>query len=105
MSLMRDRQKCLARILSLGLAHEGESPFLFGGCYIAGTGTSADNQAFVAGVFSRLPENQDFVSWTTEAFIEEARLERTTKLGYLFLALYTVVLVGGAIWYFIPPRK
>ena len=53
---MRERQRRLSMILTRGLGGAANgAPLLFGGLYLAATGnTDATQQAFVAGVFSRL---------------------------------------------------
>src|SRR5262249_35358765 len=60
----------LAKLLARGMALAGEpgdNPDglpLFGGCYLAGTGRQAQEQAFVPGVFQRLIDGQNSVAWT-----------------------------------------
>ena len=93
MRQMHERQKRLARILALGIAQETNGPALWGGCYIAGTGKDAETQAFAHGVFNRLVENQDYISWTKEASTQEWNYLRWTRLGYIGLAAYAAVLV------------
>ena len=74
----------------------------FGGCYLGGTGRDAQReQAFVPGVFKRLSEEENFVSWTLQAREEEEDVRRwistaQTVLGLLSLAL--VVLLGLLIF-------
>jgi hypothetical protein len=72
----------------------GDAP-LYGGCYIAATGTQeGDGQAFVQGVFQKVIEAQDKVQWTPEARAADARLGRLITLGYAGLA--AAVLAGVA---------
>src|SRR5262249_49991690 len=94
----------LSRILALGVARgkeDGEAP-LFGGCYIGGTGAEKDrDQGFVAGVFRRLTEEEDKVSWTTLALEEEANCRRMTGLTqvvFVVLSVAVVSLLGYAIF-------
>ena len=91
---LRERQKRLGTILTRGIAAGADEPILFGGCYLAGTGADVDKeQAFVAGVFRRLIDEQDYVSWTEEALAEEAACSRWVGLGYTFI----LVLVAGSL--------
>jgi len=48
-------------------------------------GTGAMQQAFVAGVFRKLLEAQNFVAWTEEARSEDTRQSRFAQLGYTLL--------------------
>ena len=89
MAEMRERQKRIGRLLAKGVAADGAGPPLFGGCYLAGTGPHPRDQAFVAGVFRRLIENQDFVAWTADALAEEASYARWTRAGYIVITLFT----------------
>jgi hypothetical protein len=85
---MRERQKRFSRILGRWTTTNQTGPYLFGGCYLAGTGESAaKDQAFVAGVFRRLVENQDFISWTQDAMAEDASYQSWTTRGYVVLGL------------------
>jgi hypothetical protein len=82
---MSQRRQRWARFLSRGLLLDMPGSFLFGGFYLAGTGPDAANdQAFVNGVFQRLPENQNYVSWTPEALGQERDYRRWTLVGWLF---------------------
>lgn len=95
MGEMRERQKRFGRVFTRTLAAEDGGPPLFGGCYVAGTGRdAAHEQAFVAGVFRRLIENQNYVSWTDEALEEEAGNQRWTNFGYTGLGIAVAALVG-----------
>jgi hypothetical protein len=92
---IRERQKPLSRILSRALISDADGPPLFGGCYLAATGKdTAKEQAFTAGVFRRLIDEQNFVSWTPEAIKEEADYQRWTKIGYIAVIVVAIVLVG-----------
>ncbi len=84
------QQRCdhLSRILVNGMARNVNGPLLFGGTYVAATGSDRDTeQAFVRGVVNRLIECQAFVSWTEEAIAEDARSHRTATIGYSALAI------------------
>jgi hypothetical protein len=95
MSEMRERQKRFSRILTRGLLLDAPGPLLFGGCYVAGTGADpVKEQGFVAGTFRRLTENQNYVSWTDEALVQETDYRRLSTYGYISLGIFTVVLIG-----------
>jgi hypothetical protein len=104
MNELRQRGRRLGWLLDRGMTVEVPEPVWFGGCYLAGTGKSADSQqGFVAGVFRRLVEEEKkgLVSWTGQALDEEASLQRW--VGALQVALGLVVvtalgMIGFAIW-------
>jgi hypothetical protein len=92
MHQFRERQHRLGLILGHGLAGEGEEPPLLGGCYLAATGPdAAREQSFVAGVFRRLSEEENSVSWTDEALAEEASYQHWIALGQTVLAICIVL--------------
>jgi hypothetical protein len=95
---VRGRLQHLGRLLARTVAPEAGPP-LFGGCYLAGTGADAQGQAFLAGVFRRLIDNQNAVSWTADALVEEANYRRWTRMGYLWLgALAVGVILLAVSW-------
>lgn len=89
---MRERRTRLGRILAQTIASESAEPILFGGCYLAATGRVSREQAFIAAVFHRLLENQNFVSWTEASRAEEADFRRWVRYGYAAIAIFTVTL-------------
>jgi hypothetical protein len=100
MGTMLDRYKRLGQIFKRAVTVEQGVPWLFGGCYLAGTGRdAAQEQAFVAGVFRRLIENQSAVSWTPEAVAEDADYHRWATTGYLIMALLSVA--GGLLFVYV----
>lgn len=103
---MRGRKSKLSRILTNGIARDAPVPLLYAGCYLAGTGADRDReQAFVAGVFKRLLENQNVVSWTDEALAHDRRSQRRASLGYAALAALGLAVVGALGYYFFGPRR
>ena len=97
-----DRGPRLAQLLSRGLppvhAPVGDPAAglpLFGGCYLAGTGKTPETQAFVPGVFQRMSEMQNLVSWSPEATAEDTRLNRMTAVGYALIVLLLILAVVG----------
>lgn len=98
---LNERHKRLSRLLSRALVGDNSGPPLCSGCYMAATGKDArKEQAFVAGVFRRLPENQDFVTWTDEALKEDADAHKWATYGYIALGVAAVALivVGWLVW-------
>jgi hypothetical protein len=94
----------LARIFGRGLPGSGQDASdpldampMFGGCYLAGTGRTAQEQAFVPAVIQRLFGEQDRVSWTTAALADDARYKLWTAIGYGTIVL--VLAVGAAAVY------
>jgi hypothetical protein len=76
-----------------------ESPPLFGGCYIAGTGKSAEEQAFIPGVMQRLVENQGYVAWTPDVFSDDDWYRNNTRLGYMALTVFVLAVIGLVGWW------
>jgi hypothetical protein len=98
---LRERQKRLTEILVQAMRTDTDQPILFGGCYLAGTGPDEKlDQAFVAGVFRRLLEEQDFVSWTSRTLAGDATFQRWALYSYLFLALL-IVCGAGVVAYLV----
>jgi hypothetical protein len=96
--IRRDVQTRLANILAIGFGCESENgsqeeSLFFGGCYFAATGETEDRQAFVRGVFDKLPEQQEELDWTGRAIGEEQKYQ---FLSNLCLGLDTVLLFGLA---------
>jgi hypothetical protein len=92
---VRKAARNLGRVLTRGVASGPAEPVLFGGCYLSGTGANA--QGFVAGVFRRLKQCEDVVSWTPEAFAEEEHARRWTQYGYVALAVFVGVIAVAAV--------
>jgi hypothetical protein len=91
---LREREKRLASILVQATEVESDEAVLFGGCYLSGTGRDEKrDQAFMAGVFRRLIEEQNFVSWTSRALQADSSYQRWARFCYLLLVL---LLVCGA---------
>ena len=89
---VRERQSRLARILAHAVLADESQPAMLGGCYLAATGPNLrSEQAFIPGVFRRLVESQDLVSWTPELLRQEARYGRWASAGFITLALLVVL--------------
>ena len=94
--IRRNVQSRLTNILVAGYATEktadGPSESLrFGGCYFAATGETQDRQAFVKGVFEKLPQQQEDLQWTDEAYREDDKYQLLAQGGF---AVDTVMLLG-----------
>jgi hypothetical protein len=102
MRLYEFLQQCRQRLLLLGrlaarVVVRDDGPPLLGGCYVAGTGPDARDQAFLAGVVRRLLEQQNDVAWAPTALAEDASYRRYAVAGYVVLAL-TVAAVAATLW-------
>jgi hypothetical protein len=91
----RTLQPRLEKILIGGYSYDPETqpnvtPILFAGCYFAGTGDVPDRQAFVKGVFERLPEQQEELEWTDEALGEESRYRVWSTIAFTTAAVFLV---------------
>ena len=90
---MHERSGRLGRILTAIVSSKAPpAPLLFGGCYLAGTGTdAATEQAFVQGLLTeRLLETEELVFWTAQAQAEDAAYRRWVNLGWAALAVVVV---------------
>src|SRR5262249_4927168 len=87
-----ERRQRLGRVLAAGLATpEGDSPVMYGGCYIGGTGGDGGNeQAFVPGLFKRLSDEENNLAWTAAALEEEEKYNKWVGIAQMVLALLTV---------------
>lgn len=90
--------KLLARSVTVADPGDTETLPLFGGCYLAATGKTERETAFVSGVFSRLTESQNYVSWLPKAFHDERSYGRYTIIGYLLSALLMVATIALMYW-------
>ena len=69
---------------------------LFGGCYFAATGPSADQQSFVKSVFEKMQQMEDEMEWTVEAIQADQRFSITANVllavnGLLLLSLASML--------------
>ena len=95
MTALRARQESLARLVAESIPALPGQPLWYGGCYFAGTGEGPNQQAFAAGVFLRMVQDQDRVTWTKDCLEEDAsshRLARAFKTALIgFIAVCGVV--------------
>lgn len=97
---LRQRRQRLANLVQRAVVRPERGATLFGGCYLAATGRdAAREQAFVAGIFPLLLDNQNFVAWTSEALAEEAAFQRWTRYGYACLGALVLVLLAGGYFF------
>jgi hypothetical protein len=82
----------------VGGADELANVPMLGGVYLAGTGRETADQAFVQGVFQRVLDGQNAVSWSPEAVADDARLNRLTVMGYVGLAVFVALSVAGVVF-------
>ncbi|MBX3444407.1 MAG: hypothetical protein KF774_18555 [Planctomyces sp.] len=92
-------QERLTNLLCGAYGRDNEEAMLFSGCYFGATGDQEDRQAFVKGVFDKLAEQEEQLSWMPEALDENerytrmARIANTLNLGLIVL----LVLMGLSI--------
>ena len=106
LSRIRERQETTARLVKESIPAVPDEPILFGGCYFAGTGVSTGNgQAFASGVLRRLIDDQDSVTWTSNAMKEDTSMVRLASgLKVVFLAviglgiLLILAVIGWRFW-------
>ena len=74
---------------------------LFGGCYFAATGETEDCQAFVKGVFDKLPEQEEDIQWTEAMLHNEERLQHTAQfvMAYCILLLAALLVMLALQWF------
>jgi len=93
----------LANMLEAGYAADPDvaEPLLFSGCYFAATGASDGCQAFIKGVFDKLPDQQEELDWTEAAYEEDERYQKLTRLVLgvdTLLILVLATLAAGKWW-------
>ena len=103
--IRRNVQTRLGTLLTAGFGGEPEQgfenePLLFGGCYFAATGQTADRQAFVRGVLDKLPEQQEELQWNRAAMADDDKLQRLAQIGLAVDTLLFASLVGLVVYYF-----
>ena len=96
---MRHRQERLAELVKDCLPTLSGEPILFRGCYFAGTGTdSVTEQAFASSVLRRLIEDQDNVTWTSAALLQDAGFTRVARGLRIFLLCLIGLGICGILW-------
>jgi hypothetical protein len=97
--IRRNLQGRLTSILTGGYGFDSErgpagDALLFSGCYFAATGDNEDQQAFVKGVFDKLPEQQEELEWTQEAFLRQRRFQTLAYMGMAIDAILVLAVIG-----------
>jgi hypothetical protein len=101
LSETNERWRRLGRILGRIISLDSQGDLMLGGAYLAATGETDGDQAFVASALQTLAENQNFVSWTTDSLRadrSESRRALLCNLGFL------AVLVGALLmlyWFWV----
>ena len=102
LAALRDRRERLSQFVRDCLPYLESEPILFRGCYFAGTGRdSVTGQAFAAGVFRLLIDEQEHVTWTSRALLEDAaslrmaRLLKMVLVGAIGLGLVAICCLIG----------
>ncbi len=88
---MRERHERLAQLVKGCIPSLPGEPMMFGGCYFAGTGEPTTEQAFASGVFLRMIQDQDNVTWTADHISEDASLLRLARFSRAFLMVFIVL--------------
>jgi hypothetical protein len=96
----REKRQRLARLLTRGLLMDIPRAFYFGGVYLAGTGQGMS--AFTPGVFLRLLQSQNFLSWTPQALSAEHRYRWWA--WFLFVVNLILIIGGPILAYIFWPR-
>lgn len=80
--------------------NDGTTPILFAGCYFAGTGDVPHRQAFVKGVFDRLPELQEELEWREDALREEGSYQLWSTIMFAAAGVLAlgVAYFGWKLW-------
>ena len=98
LAAMRDRRERLAQLVKDCLPALPGEPILFRGCYFAGTGPdSVTEQAFAPGVLRRLIEDQDNVTWTSDALLQDASFTRLAR-GLKFFSSASSAWESASSW-------
>jgi hypothetical protein len=97
---LQERSRRLGTILSRGLAPKAAAgPLLFGGCYLAGTGSDPEHeQAFVRELMDRLAEGQSCVYWTPATLAEEANYAFWATFGWTGLGIGIAAAVAFGVY-------
>ena len=67
---------------------------MLGGCYLAATGQSENQQGFVSGVMRTILDHQNFVVWTTESLRRDkadSRHATLCNIGFLGITAFAAV--------------
>jgi hypothetical protein len=95
----------LAIIISEGFGQDepgkdpANEPMFFSGCYFAGTGDTAEKQAFVSATFDKLVENDaGLLEWNSIALKEDRGYHHVANFIMTLGGLALLALLGLAVW-------
>jgi hypothetical protein len=96
-------QSRLVNVLAIGYGNEADQnrkseALFFGGCYFAATGETEDRQAFVKAVLDKLPEQQEELEWTEDAYREDQRYQLAARFALAIDTLLLAALAGLIVW-------
>src|SRR5262249_46258397 len=98
---LQGRSERLGRLLGRLISLDTRGQVMLGGAFVACTGRdAAREQGFVAGVLRLLIDNQNFVTWTSEALRQDAKYRRLATLGNFGIAGLAILglAVLAAFW-------
>lgn len=98
-----DLHSRLTNLLVAAYAHDSQptadrEPLLFSGCYFAATGETDDRQAFVKSVFEKLIEQENELSWTDDAIVENERYRRLARVSLGISGVLAACLIGMIVY-------
>ena len=104
--IRRNLQSRLTNIITGGFGHDREKdPYgdalLFSGCYFAATGDNEDQQAFVKGVFDKLPELQEELEWSRQALLTQSKYLRWAYITMGIDFILAASLTGMVVYKFV----
>jgi len=95
----------LAIIISEGFGQDepgkdpANEPMFFSGCYFAGTGDTAEKQAFVSATFDKMVENDaGLLEWNSIALKEDRGYHHVANFIMTLGGLALLALLGLAVW-------
>ena len=102
-NIRRNVQLRLGNILVAAFGSDPEQdpqgePLLFSGCYFAAAGETEDRQAFVKGVFDKLPDEQAELQWTEVGKAEDQKYQRLSQFVSAIDFLVLASLVGIIVY-------
>ncbi|HEV3384899.1 MAG TPA: type VI secretion protein IcmF/TssM N-terminal domain-containing protein [Gemmata sp.] len=102
---LRRRASRMANLMSRALAFRDDRVPSFGGCYLAVTLPADPNDVkFAKEFFKKVESSQGYVSWTEEAYADDASYRSATRLGYtflvfLFLGVFALAGYAGYVYF------
>ncbi len=98
LSESQQRAGCIARMVAKAVQPDDETLPSLGGCYVVAQSGGAP--WFTNDLFSKVEGSQSYVSWTQQAFDEDADYKAWTWYGYVaLLVVWLAVGALGYLWY------